>query len=434
MTEEQAAPQQAPKRQKSEPATTKKEKKPYYRCEFMIPKKGRTCSVQRKKHLKYCTQHQTETENKDAKRVPCPLDPKHNVWDYDVERHLKRCNAKPQESHEPWWSLNINHSLSSFEDNGPQPEDESGIDEQDTFNKYLDLIRSHVGSFQELEYSIESHSGLQKRLSQVEHQKHPIQQSSLAGNLKKKNMLGTDNFYVEFGCGKAELSRFINLCILQDYKAEEATNVGYGLIDRGVNRMKNDPKIIKETQQYNTDNETKINPDIKRTRLDIKDLDLDKFLAGTSSNNVIAISKHLCGVATDLTLRLILNSKLIETNSFKGLQVAMCCRHVCDYDQLLPLSRQYLYDKGFKSPESFKVMKKIVSWAVSGDRDTQEVDTNGLTDQQRRQYGITTRRLIDESRLFAIRKMIPQHYQCEIFWYVKNDVTLENVCLSIVRK
>lgn len=432
MTSEEQGIDTPVKRQKTESETGKEDENVRYRCQFMIVHKGRYCAMQRKKHLKYCTQHQSE--NKDAKRVPCPLDPKHNVWDYDLERHLKKCNAKPKEVHEPWWNLNINHNLIGFEDKGCQPIDESSINDEELFEKYLNLISSLQDEFEPLEYSISSHLGLQKRLSQVEHQKHPIQQSSLAGNLKLRNLLGTDNFYMEFGCGKAELSRFINLCILQDYQEESTSNYGYGLIDRGVNRMKNDPKIIKETEEFNRQKGTKICPSIKRTRLDIKDLDVNKFLSELSPSNVVAISKHLCGVATDLTLRLILNSKLIETSSFKGLLVAMCCRHVCDYNQLLPLSREYLYEKGFRSAESFKVMKKLVSWAVSGDRDTNTVDAYGFTDQQRRQIGITTRRLIDESRLYAIRKMLPNNYKCEIFWYVNKEVTLENVCLSIVRK
>ncbi|EGV60211.1 tRNA:m4X modification enzyme [Yamadazyma tenuis] len=409
-----------------------------YRCEYLIPNRTRTCGMQRKQDNKYCSHHMIEGQ---SERVPCPLDPKHTVWKQDLSRHLKKCPSLGKDLHDPWYSLNINHKLSNELCAQTSPsQTQLGDTEEQLLDEYLPLIREAGEQFTPLRLISSSHEGLSKRLSEKEHQKHPIQQSSLAGNLKTKGLLGPDNFYIEFGCGKAELSRFLNLCILEEHKSTNSTSTnsyGFGLIDRSVNRMKNDPKITKETTIFNAQNQSSLHPlhpQVKRTRIDIKDLDLDNFLDGCKCENVVGISKHLCGVATDMTLRSLFNSSVIETQSLNGLMIAMCCRHICDYDLLLPFSKEYLAAKGFNKP-SFKVLQKVVSWAVSSipDSSTGIASQSSLSSAEKTKLGVMARRLIDESRVYALRKMLPSNYTSEIFWYVDQNITLENVCLCVKR-
>lgn len=111
----------------------------------------------------------------------------------------------------------------------------------------------------------------------------------------------------------------------------------------------------------------------------------------------------------------------------------MCCRHVCSLEQLLPQSRKYLHDHGFTTVQSFNVLKKLVSWAVDK-KDAQENGILGLNTHQREEIGLKARRLIDESRVHALKSILNDKYKVEIFWYVQKDVTLENVCLSIFRR
>lgn len=386
--------------------------------------------MQRKKGNKYCSEHmQQDSED----RIPCPLDPKHTVWKKDLNKHVRKCNARPKDIQDPWFSLNCNHTLKKTSSPPLTAQTKEEIEEEIELDDIIDLVVKAAAKYPPLEYSIESHSGLDKRLSEVEKPKHPIQQSSLAGNLKKRGLLNTKTVYLEFGCGKAELLRFISLCCLQETGKEvnSNSNYGFGLIDRSVNRMKNDPKITKEAEQYNKQHGTSVEPQVKRTRIDIKDLDLDIFLEDIRHDNVTGISKHLCGVATDLTLRLLFNSQLITNNKFKGLMIAMCCRHICDYDLLLPLSQKHLKENGITTKARFQKLKKLVSWAVSGTRP----DHNTHQDQEeyfkRQRIGLAARRLVDESRLYAIKEMLPENYKCDMFWYVEPDVTLENVCLCI---
>ncbi|KAK6460324.1 tRNA guanosine-2'-O-methyltransferase TRM13 [Scheffersomyces coipomensis] len=416
-------------------------------CEYFLPNKNRRCSMQRKADQKYCSQHLIHDEDHKDERVPCPLDPNHSVWVRDLPYHLQKCNSKPKEVREYWFTEDINCSLKTEgSDTSSQIEQESNeadVDEKGLYNKYIPLLQNIT--FDSLTTKISQHKGLHSRLSELSNQKHALQQSSLIGNMRDANLLGLDKFYVEFGCGRGELSRYVNACILEDLKDNKdqiikPDSFGYGFVDRGLNRMKMDSKIIKDSSDSGIDIK------IKRTRMDIKDLNLDKFIEDINPKKVVGISKHLCGAATDLTLKSILNSALLSDNieRFGGLMIAMCCRHACSYDQLLPQSKEYLAQYGFKTVDSFNILKKIVSWSVCGkgsktavdkEEDEEEAEQNhlsGLQFKQREQIGFIARRLIDESRVHALRSLLTNDkVNVEMFLYTTKDTTLEDVCLSI---
>lgn len=396
-------------------------KSPENRCQFYLEKKQRQCSMQSRKGQKFCLEHLAfDPSDKAVKvkgqRVPCPLDPKHTVWEKDLEYHLKKCNAKPKEVNDKWFVKNMN---TKFGSDDVLHEDDQEID----VTECIDILEKFISSKEELSFSVKEHPGLDLWHLEKENKKHILQQSSLCGNLKEKGLLSTNNFYVEFGCGKAELSRSINACNLHDFSTSD--HYGFGLVDRGVNRMKNDSKIIKENEESGH----KFNISIKRSRIDIEHLSLDLFLEDMEPlNSIVGVSKHLCGVATDLTLKLLLHSKYPENKTFSGLLVAMCCRHVCSYEQLLPESREFLKDHGIKSAKAFQVLKKIVSWAVSGRRE--EVNPGALSYEEKERLGLAARRLIDESRAHAARKALPG-YTVQLFNYITRDITLENCALLI---
>lgn len=416
----------------------------HLQCEYFMPKKNRRCCMQRKADQKYCSEHLVNnTEPEKGERVPCPLDNNHSVWSKNLVNHLKKCNAKPKENEETWYEKDLNARLrvDTKGDSEIRNEDNSDgdLNEKELYEKYIPILKNIKDQFKPLDFSISKHNGLKNRLSEVSNQKHAIQQSSLIGNMKKRGLLDINKFYLEFGCGKGELSRFVNLSVLEDLQVNDLVDkekYGYGFIDRGVNRMKMDSKIIKEAKE----NEIEVNLTTKRSKIDIKDLNVDKFLEDINPERIVVISKHLCGAATDLTFKLLLNSSLLQENNHKfgGLLIAMCCRHVCAYDQLLPKSREFLQGKGFGSLKSFNILKKIVSWAVCGKRDgvneeTSKEHISGLTYNEREELGLVARRLIDESRVFAMNNLVnPLGFHSEMFWYVEKDITLENVCFCIV--
>ncbi|KAK8440128.1 tRNA:m4X modification enzyme [Candidozyma auris] len=415
------------KRQKK----TKKDKKPSpNRCEFFLPHKNRQCSMQRKKGNRYCSEHMVHENSKkqvEAKgeRVPCPLDPKHSVWLKDLAFHLKKCNAKPKETHESWYVKNFNtkygeDEVDHVEVAGPERED---------FERMISILKEFNDKVEPLEYRANSHPALIPWLEAKENQKHILQQSSLIGNLKENSLLSCDNFYIEFGCGKAELSRAVNTCVLHDCKTIGPT-YGFGLIDRGNNRMKMDSKIIKDCGEIGLPKM----PKLKRSKMDIEHLHLDKFLETETPDQIVCISKHLCGMATDLTIKSILHSSIINNSKLHGLLVAMCCRHACSYEQLLPKSRDFLKRHGIENKQDFMILRQMATWAVCGTRDkvtpAEEIEERH---EDKELLGLAARRMIDESRVYAIREAMPA-YNVELFNYTDRAITLENSSICITRK
>ncbi|CCG20644.1 2'-O-methyltransferase [Candida orthopsilosis Co 90-125] len=390
-----------------------------YQCEYILPKKNKRCRMLRKKQNKYCSEHMIHDTSSSKKRIPCPLNPNHTIWEKDLTSHLEKCNARPKEDHDPWYVENTNHILR----NSTEITFTDGEEHDESYCREL-VDKIH---FDPLEKKIFEHEGLVQQLEEKTNQKHIIQQSSLIGNLKRLGLLSSDIFYMEFGCGKGELSRYVNQCVLHD-SSGSVENYGFGLIDRGTNRLKADNKIIQESEPF------QVKPIIKRSKIDIMHLHVDKFMEDIHPKDVVAISKHLCGAATDLTLKSLLNSNLFKDGKFGGMLIAMCCRHVCFEDEFLPQSKEYLSSLGFNSLQSIKALKKMVSWGVNLDVDSRDSVDSGLSSKQRYDYGIKARRIIDESRVYALKTILGIDYNIEIFWYVDTNVTKENVCLSITRK
>lgn len=449
----------------------KKEKKANpNQCEFYLVNKRRRCAMQKKKDRRFCSEHIAFDDSVAAseikeERVPCPLDPKHSVRAQDLEMHMKKCPSRPVESPYPWYERNRNTQLRRKEEdkrekNGEKSEEknegekneekiegekkeaeenEGETIEDSAMAKYIDVLRKFSKSLPPMDINIRHHHGLDNWHEEKVNRKHIDQQSSLVGQLQEADLLSHEAFYVEFGCGKGELSRTVNKCILHDYENqthEQKDNqavFGYGLIDRGVNRMKMDNKILKDCQVSSAG----LVPIVKRSRIDIEHLDLDKFLESAQPTAVVGVSKHLCGVATDLTLKLIFNSSLLES-SFLGLVVAMCCRHACDYNQLLPESKAFLALHGIANAHAFKYIKVIVTWAVCGPGNDNIYESganhpSGLDYAEREQLGHIARRLIDESRAYAINKMLAGTFQAKIYKYAESSTTPENSCLRVQR-
>lgn len=426
-------------------------------CEYFMVQKQRRCAMKRKKDRRFCSEHikfddtQSALEVKDE-RVDCPLDPKHSVWKRDLEVHLTKCPAKPVEKPAEWFEKGWNTRLqngaegtaNNGEENALEVHETLGIPqkalEKEEFLRVAELIWKFSESVEPLVEDIKSHPGLENWHEDKENRKHIDQQSSLVAHMKAASLLSSTHFYVEFGCGRAELLRTVNTCILYDEKEREnqkSDSYGFGLIDRGVNRMKFDTKMVKDCEKSTTS----IVPIVKRLRIDIEHLHLDKFLANVPARQVVGISKHLCGVATDLTLKLILNSETVN-EKFKGLVVAMCCRHACNWGQLLPQLREFLKGYGIANESDFKVLKTIVTWAVCGPGNTEDLGNlsttlnhvSGLEYTEREKLGLLARRMIDESRVSAARTLFGPSFQVKLFTYATRATTPENSCLHICRK
>lgn len=434
------------------------------KCKFINPKRLKQCGLQCKKNQIYCFAHlnliqSTPQTDKDLKfkekvlefnklivptslenskinqRVICPLDPTHTVWEHKLKAHLKKCNILKKENdlqqlqnESKWFELNYN----VIDDDGSSLINDNEINNDiwiELMNKWCkqhDEIFLKDLTFDEIEFKL----GLNDRFNELSNQKHIRQQSSLIGQLERHSLLPNSNtITIEFGCGRGEFSRYLNKSI--DEMSNGEIQNRFLLIDRDNPRLKFDNKIITDC--------SKTKAITKRLKIDIKDLKLIQSLKEfdsieTEKLEYIGISKHLCGVATDLTLRCILNAQRDDLNfKFNGFLVAMCCRHCCQYNWLLLESKQYLESNFGITKENFNYFRKMFAWATNGVDPKYSEDDIGdhftnLTFKQREIIGLKMRRILDESRRFA---MVNNGFQVELIKYCKRDWSLENTCMIV---
>ncbi|CCF57163.1 hypothetical protein KAFR_0C01700 [Kazachstania africana CBS 2517] len=414
---------------------TKKVKHERLQCEYFVTKKNRRCGMTRSKEAKYCSEHinllkKQEGHNlhnkPDDERIPCPYDPNHTVWKYKLKKHLPKCN-KFKLDH-----VNDNKSFFVENLNTVNVPMKAPIDFNQSLSNTIELIKKIQLNY-DIQFSQLSNETMSNtRLMELTNQKHAIQQSSLIENLLTENKSILENTktlsIAEFGCGKAEFSRYLNQVIL----AKNNTNpLNFVFIDRGSNRLKFDTKIKLDTLQL-----TKSQPIIKRLKIDIKDLKIDEIL--DVSHNHAIISKHLCGVATDLTLKCIFNNPILK-KSINAICIAMCCRHVCNaHDYINPSYIKDLmssHETGLSYEEFFYCLTKMCSWATSGrspgaeDDDIIKMadDTINITVAEREELGLKARKIVDLGRLKWVQQNL--HQNAKLINYVTKDVSMENVAL-----
>lgn len=421
---ENATLQQLRKKAKKLKSQTQKTER--LQCEFILPKKNKRCPLTRKSSEQYCAEH-LRLHSSDQKKVPCPVDSRHEIWESELKSHTRICEEKQNKAKSaPWFKENFNCDGNL----------KSNLSDKDYEFKYAKWIKAvefiYAANYKDLELVQLNHEGTKDRMDELTNQKHIIQQSSLISHLDTRGLLSSHLNYIEFGCGRAELSRyFLKSIVFKDSRPSD-----FILIDRSPTRLKLDSKMIKDVEEA----ELPTNK-IFRVKIDIKDLYLDNIIEDEFSSNekkFVAISKHLCGAATDLTLQCLLNSdQLNKEKRFGGMIVAMCCRHVCDYTKLHKSSREYLNTFGIDE-DGFKHLKKFASWAVNGRRpgmlDTDGADhISGLSIKQREELGLKARRIIDESRKYALENS-DLDVNVELCKYVSSDISLENTALIVTRK
>lgn len=443
--------------------------RPLNTCQFISPLRMRQCGLQCKRGQQYCFAHlallTTEPKTpKEAKlrekalainttahgpvaavaaspkeRVPCPLDPTHSVWKHKLKGHVTKCNSLKQAQEVArksaqcgWFSENYN--VDDVVDNDVDGNDGGEIDNNVWRTLLEDWTAAHDSlfgeplPFEEIEYK----EGLSQRFQEVSNQKHIRQQSSLIGQLEARGLMPQKGCcVVEFGCGRGEFSRYLNRALtatgpstqVEDPEASEAgvNKPTFLLVDRDNPRVKFDNKIQAEDGIA------------KRLKVDIKDLKLAGALQELDCYAYVGISKHLCGVATDLTLRCILRANSDPSVSFKGFLVAMCCRHCCTYDWLLPESKTYLQTNFGVSRDNFKYLRKTFAWATNGvgpnyTKDDVGDHFTGLTFAQREVVGLKMRRILDESRRHALSSL---GLNARLVRYCDPAWSLENTCLVV---
>ncbi|KAM7360964.1 tRNA:m(4)X modification enzyme TRM13 homolog isoform 2-T3 [Cochliomyia hominivorax] len=429
MTEDSSKPQ-------AEASTAQGETKT---CAHWVKRKKRFCKMTVTNGKEYCGEHEPVTKSdandessKENERIPCPLDGKHTIYKKNLRKHLKICNARPSEDLPEYIQKNINAGGDN-EDESIQ-EDLRNIKlnelEDKEFYGVIDKVKELHKKY--VENNIEKlechHKCMDEELAKEEYgkesRKHLVQAAALLGILDKEQKIENSTSFVEFGAGKGQLAFYLAK-LLQSKQNSQVV-----LVDRMSLRHKKDNKIEDRSL-------------VQRIRADIADFCIDKLQTLKSSQHCIAVSKHLCGGATDLTLRCITQAKERLTDL---IMIAVCCHHRCDW-------RSFVGKEFFKEHEisqrEFVIITKMVSWAICGTGMSRErrkaIEEQELTPQEladmnanqrlslaeRETIGFMCKRVLDYARLCYLRQ---NGYEAVLNYYVPRDVTLENLVLLARRK
>ena len=187
-----------------------------------------------------------------------------------------------------------------------------------------------------------------------------------------------------------------------------------------------------------------------RLRIDIRHLYLPglEMLRGRA---ITAVGKHVCGAATDLMLRSVVEPAGKQPNgqrrgegveavqgpahrddetegrggegrqglSCLGIGVALCCHHLCTYEDYVNPS--FVAQAGL-SPAEFRHVCRLSSWALSHRGPT--------ADPFRQRLGMTCKAFLDAGRCVYLRE---RGYRADLVEYCKADVTPENRLLLATR-
>ncbi|PON43207.1 Methyltransferase TRM [Parasponia andersonii] len=483
------------------------------RCSFWLPKKNRFCANTRIHDSLFCGNHNLRS---DHQWIPCPIDPSHSVLKENLEGHLKRCPFVKQVQSltvQPFYQKGINSGIEEGpeEDETKRPAKVGNLalaDNNNPDSRFLDHVTSemkrnavHSMSLAEFckliekiesvhesmcrdirdSYKIPEACGIWiKREIDVKlpfQEKHVTQQASILGNLEEFGLvkspigsekcdrdgsLGDDNVVpavVEFGAGRGYLTQMLADC----YGIEKVF-----LVERKSYKLKADRSLRQKDrlilERLRIDSKPTIYlPAFTDTMLmschtswdpisfAVEDLNLSavESLQGVP---YLAIGKHLCGPATDLTLRCCLMEHCNQVNvagcgvelDLRGLAIATCCHHLCQWKNYI--NKTYFASLGI-TKEEFHAITWFTSWAVDADHGSdlsdvtncsvhpQSIGTdfsgnNGVEDiirnmkaVERAALGFMCKQIIDKGRMVWLRE---HGLETQFVKYVPPTISPEN--------
>ncbi|KAG8436621.1 hypothetical protein GDO86_007648 [Hymenochirus boettgeri] len=326
---------------------------------------------------RFCGEHAGDGEDQYGRRrrIPCPLDPKHTIYEDQLEKHLTKCNSREK----PKPVFYVQDVNSSCENTEPSSDQISlcSLSKEELQNLTEKLKQVTSGLTPPLVNKKLCHWALLEALNDPKNgesaSKHLKQQGSILGHLESLCLLGGSRYFVEFGAGRGKLSHWVDIAI------QGAENVHFLLVERATTRFKVDGKPRKST--------------FERLQIDIQHLCLERVpILKQKQLPIIGIGKHLCGAGTDLALRCLLQSyshpdeswpKRPRTNmvecrisedretksarhpTVEGIVIALCCHHRCDWYHYV--GKDFFHSLGLGHRE-FSLFQRMSSWATCGMR------------------------------------------------------------------
>jgi len=181
--------------------------------------------------------------------------------------------------------------------------------------------------------------------------KHLEQIGSIIHQVVELNLLHGNTCFIEMGAGRGQLSHELHACLKHE------ANIEFVLIERDHQRYRFDAHHRLEHH----------GPKFERYRLDIRDFYLSELPSIRSSDEqkqIIVISKHLCGGATDLALRCAIDGAK-NTNKVQAIIIALCCHHRLMWNEYV--GKEFFYENHL-TPKDFSLIRTLTSWCTSENR------------------------------------------------------------------
>eukprot|EP00053_Salpingoeca_punica_P006083 m.58642 g.58642 ORF g.58642 m.58642 type:complete len:524 (+) comp13523_c0_seq1:203-1774(+) len=295
--------------------------------------------------------------------------------------------------------------------------------------------------------------------------KHALQESSIVARLAAAGLLLPDAVYVELGAGSAQLSAHIlrALCHAQKLLPPAAPNSSAPQADSGTQQPQPQPLpavtarfVLVDRMAFRSCNredgsmrrlaaDLALPVSVVRLQKDIALLEPEDIVspAAATQSDVVFVSKHLCGAATDTALSMVARLQQGGRLHVRGICLATCCHYACDLDTFCgtsPVSSGLLSNSvrshsalGNVDAALFEVIRQCSQWATLPDdrggglllpqSDTVETATttttsdststaepnpdghfsSPLTTLTKRDFGRTCKSLIDEARAGRLR-------------------------------
>ncbi|XP_062214076.1 tRNA:m(4)X modification enzyme TRM13 [Phragmites australis] len=426
------------------------------RCHFWLPNKRRHCANSPLPSSQYCGNHLPTTASGAGRRVPCPVDPSHTVLEENLDAHVGKCPLKKQVAAlaaQPYYSKGVNSGGGEAGRGVTSAEKRAavyGLTEEE-FRNLLGKIRSSHAAVAMRESYLITDACEKWMRGQVDRkvpyqEKHVAQQASIVGNMEAFGLLqrgdvavvnGEDaavsaQAVVEFGAGRGYLTQVLVDCY-------GIANVF--LVERRSYKLKAD-RSLRQNEAVT----------LKRLRIDIEDLNLHG-IEELSGLQYLAIGKHLCGPATDMTMMCCLHEQYDPTEEkhygkhhLQGLALATCCHHLCQWKHYT--NKSFLSGLGI-TEEAFHAMTWLSSWAVDGDHSSQDSsveveDTSSevrepekpgpeavgiariirsIPAEERASLGFMCKDIIDTGRLLWLRQ---KGLVADLVSYVPSNISPEN--------
>ncbi|XP_058699260.1 tRNA:m(4)X modification enzyme TRM13 homolog isoform X2 [Poecile atricapillus] len=377
------------------------------RCAHFVLRKGRFCRMIPAPGRRFCGEHGHEEEQNDRKRIPCPLDPKHTVYEDQLQKHLKKCNSR--EKPKPvYFVQDINAGLKDIIEIPEKKVPLSSLSIEELQNLIIKLKKASNGLELHLKEQILSHQALQEALNDPKNGesafKHLKQQASILGNMEKLHLLGPGRCFVEFGAGRGKLSHWVDIAL------ENVESVLFLLVERATTRFKVDGKHKKRDSIF------------ERLQVDIQHLCLNKVpILEKKKLPVVGIGKHLCGAATDLALRCLVESYTTCCDGEDEEPAPKRCRAA----QTEVAPHKSAGEGSEDQTNDTEEHEETLSRTESGSDTLQGI----LSVEERKEIGCLCKRLIDHGRIEYLQH---QGYKAALQYYTESAVSLENVLLTAV--